>query len=847
MRPRFARLPPASWSPLEWLSPPARLLGARRPPERQSGWPRIGGASWWRRGIIAIVLILAWLAPGQARPAAAQSTPQLTWIQQLPGLSPTGRRGAAMAYDPAIQKVVLFGGSNGSGFLNDTWEWDGTTWTAVGSGTNPPPRTNAAMAYLPKTSQLVLFGGTAADGSDLGDTWVFSGSSWTQPTPSASPAVRDQAAMAYDGIGQLVLFGGASNGTPESDTWGWNGSTWSQLSLSGPVARYAATMVYDSATNQPVLFGGFGGSSIPYSFLGDTWGWNAETSIWSLLSSSGPSARINAAMDFAGAIDQPVLFGGGTTSAVGDTWAWTGASWSSQAPTTSPLARTLASMAFDTASGQLVLFGGNGSLSGTQNLNDTWILEASPTITSASSATLAVGSSRSFTVTASGYPNPSLSETGTLPNGVTFVDNGNGTATLSGTPASLSGGTYPLTISASNIVNPLPTTQSFTLTVDEAPSITSANAAAFTVGTSGSFTVKASGYPKPSLTEDGTLPGGLTFVDNGDGTATLSGTAQARSGGTYPLTIGASNGIGTNASQTFSLTTDEAPSFTSTASATFTVGASNPFTVNASGYPTPNLTETGPLPSGVTFTDNHDGTATLSGLPMSGTGGTYGLTIEASNTVNPAATQSFTLTIDEVPTITSANATTFTVGSISTFTVTTSGYPTTSLTETGALPNGVTFTDNGNGTATLAGTPARGTGGVYRLTLTAIKASGASVNQGFTLTVDEAPSITSASSATFSVGTPGSFTINTGGYPTPSLSETGTLPNGVSFVDNGNGTATLSGTPASGTGGTYTLTIGASNGIGTDATQTLTLTVTQLQQRSYVIYLPDVPGQASGP
>jgi hypothetical protein len=41
--------------------------------------------------------------------------------------------------------------------------------------------------------------------------------------------------------------------------------------------------------------------------------------------------------------------------------------------------------------------------------------------------------------------------------------------------------------------------------------------------------------------------------------------------------------------------------------------------------------------------------------------------------------------------------------------------------------------------------------------------------------------------------------------PTPSLTESGVLPSGVTFTDNENGTATLSGTRASGTGGTYTL------------------------------------------
>ena len=39
--------------------------------------------------------------------------------------------------------------------------------------------------------------------------------------------------------------------------------------------------------------------------------------------------------------------------------------------------------------------------------------------------------------------------------------------------------------------------------------------------------------------------------------------------------------------------------------------------------------------------------------------------------------------------------------------MTTTGFPISALTETGALPTGVTFVDNGDGTATLAGTPPR--------------------------------------------------------------------------------------------------------------------------------------------
>ncbi len=61
------------------------------------------------------------------------------------------------------------------------------------------------------------------------------------------------------------------------------------------------------------------------------------------------------------------------------------------------------------------------------------------------------------------------------------------------------------------------------------------------------------------------------------------------------------------------------------------------------------------------------------------------------------------------------------------------------------------------------------------------------------------------------------------GAPTPSLKEIGALPGGVTFNDNGNGTATLSGTPASGSGGSYPLAFTASNGVGTPANQGFTL------------------------
>ncbi len=457
----------------------------------------------------------------------------------------------------------------------------------------------------------------------------------------------------------------------------------------------------------------------------------------------------------------------------------------------------------------------------------TLTVDAPAAITSGNATTFTENSAGTFTVTTTGNPSAAISETGTLPSGLSFVDNGNGTATLAGPPASGTAGSYPITITATNGVGS-PATQSFTLTVNAGAAITSGNATTFTENVAGTFTVTSTGSPTATLAETGALPSGVTFVDNGDGTATLAGTPASGTAGSYPITVTATNGVGSPATQSFTLTVDAPAAITSGNATTFTENSAGTFTVTTTGNPAAAISETGSLPSGVTLVDNGDGSATLSGIPLVGTAGSYPITITADNGVGSPATQSFTLTVSAeplAPTITSGNATTFTENSAGTFTVTTTGNPAAAVSETGSLPSGVTFVDNGDGTATLAGTPASGTAGTYPITVTATNGVGSPAMQSFTLTVDAPAAITSGNATTFTENVVGTFTVTSTGSPTATLAETGALPGGVTFVDNGDGTATLAGTPASGTAGSYPITVTATNGVGSPATQSFTLTV----------------------
>lgn len=86
--------------------------------------------------------------------------------------------------------------------------------------------------------------------------------------------------------------------------------------------------------------------------------------------------------------------------------------------------------------------------------------------------------------------------------------------------------------------------------------------------------------------------------------------------------------------------------------------------------------------------------------------------------------------------------------------------------------------------------------------------------------------ITSKPSTAFPVAQAGSFTVTSAGAPTASLDMQGTLPMGVTFSDNGDGTAVVSGSPALGSEGSYPLRWIATNGVGADAEQNFTLNVT---------------------
>jgi len=109
-----------------------------------------------------------------------------------------------------------------------------------------------------------------------------------------------------------------------------------------------------------------------------------------------------------------------------------------------------------------------------------------------------------------------------------------------------------------------------TVSTSSAPAITSSAAADFASGTAGSVAVTTTGVPTPALTYTGTLPTGIGFKDNGNGTATISGSSTQV--GAFPIVVTAANGVTPNAQQTLTVNVGTAPTVSNAAPPAATVG-----------------------------------------------------------------------------------------------------------------------------------------------------------------------------------------------------------------------------------------------------------------------------------
>jgi hypothetical protein len=203
---------------------------------------------------------------------------------------PKSRRFSSMAYDPVSRRTILFGGwSQLTDYLNETWAWNGSTWTRVGKTDAPHGRSLAALFFDPQSNKLMLFGGIGRKSWDnrvqrYNDTYAWDGSKWVALKPTTLPAPRYGTQVGVDAGGRPIMFGGKDeNEIYINEQWSWNGTNWVAMTPSFlPEPRMNGAMAVDPATGQLTLFAGYAGK-----YFSEAWFWNGTS--WNL--EQAPSGR----------------------------------------------------------------------------------------------------------------------------------------------------------------------------------------------------------------------------------------------------------------------------------------------------------------------------------------------------------------------------------------------------------------------------------------------------------------------------------------------------------------------------------------------------------------------------
>jgi PKD domain-containing protein len=354
---------------------------------------------------------------------------------QVPSVQFSGR----LAYDPLLSEIVLFDGCSYTVCPdNETWTYNGTSWTNVTgtSGVGPSAREGVGLDYDPSFGGVVLFGGTNPQGVDLNDTWLFTSSGWINITSSVghprtvggAAVAWSWGAMAFDpALDSMVVVDGCAIGgdlycgSQWDYTWflnvsGW-GVSWGPGALTNSTHLTYSAAAYDANTDDLVVYGGYDSgiaTSSNYTYLLDRLGgWVNITQFDAGCGSSRcytPPGRVSEAMTWDGQLDALFMTDGfnmTTQKALNDSWIFSGERWF-PANLTAPPAPSgycpAAQPGMPESSNNIapIILGGFGPCSPNSSTSE-WVYEVPPQLnTTASPLVLDLGMATNFTATWTG-------------------------------------------------------------------------------------------------------------------------------------------------------------------------------------------------------------------------------------------------------------------------------------------------------------------------------------------------------------------------------------------------------------------------------------------------------------
>ncbi len=484
-------------------------------------------------------------APASSAPEAILAVAYPDWINvtnPAPGASPPAAWGGSMAYDPADNLTLYFGGCRLARCPdNQTWAFAQGGWANLTNPHHAPPaRIEASMDYDPNMGGVLLFGGAAVSGI-IGDTWLFRHGTWTNLSwLGPAPPARYGATMAFDPQPEengSVLFGGVVSGIGESnDTWVWQGwSGWIQLHPSAiPPPTFLAGMAYDAADRVMLLYRPDTANETWELYSGQWWFMNPTGAV--------PDRYYYSSTVYDPSLESVLLFGGDAYYGLAnDTYAFSGSTWSYLFPAHAPPRLVAAPIALDPSGSVPVLFGG---FNNTEYFASTWVFETPPSASlTATASSPEVSAPITFSATATG---------GTPPYTATFDFGDNTTAAVTSMTSPLTAthaygraGTFVPSLVVRDSVGAKTRATAAALSIASGPSVTvSAHPSAADVGFAFAFSAVANPSGIPPLTYAWELGDGSTAATQSishayglPGTYSVHVTVTDSAGGTSSATL----------------------------------------------------------------------------------------------------------------------------------------------------------------------------------------------------------------------------------------------------------------------------------------------------------------------
>ena len=406
----------------------------------------------------------------------------------------------------------------------------------------------------------------------------------------------------------------------------------------------------------------------------------------------------------------------------------------------------------------------------------------------------------------------------TVPTWLTVTDNGDGFATLTGTPTIDDLGENLVVLRA--IDGTTYDEDDFIITVKENPApefITSPVTYAFE-GKSYSYTATATDRFNDAVTLTATVPSWITVTGTGN-TLVLAGTPTSANVGEFVVTILATDINGMTCQQIFNILVapNADPVFVSNPVETGFVGISYKYLVAATDDNSSDVvTITAPTkPTWLTLTATGNGHAALTGTPTAG--GNFNVVLVATDATGATDNQSFTIEVgsNAAPTFTGTATTSATEDVLYVYNITaTDAEEDVLYFVEEVMPNWLVMTVTGNGTAVLQGIPTQQYVGSNPVSIKVGDGYNTAMLD-FSITVAEvndAPIIVSTSVNEANAGTSYQYLVEGFDEEGALLEYNAQLPEWLTLTNMFNGKAIISGIPTNEQVGDFEISVSVSDG-----------------------------------